>query len=157
VGGVPADRGKRVRSRLTRSLAPLVAATVILFAAVIWIRDDRHVKASIQNLSSYMPPIESYVQRYGALPVNYPDPSRVTQTDFFRYVDPTIIRWANGRSDPVVIAYGKGQGLIARPDGHPVAVFENGKIRVVWMTREQLNAALAEQKSKAWDEAARTG
>lgn len=146
---IQAARHRRVRSRLTRALAPMLAATVVLFAAVIWIRDDRHIEASMNKLSEYVGPIESYVDRFGALPVDYPDADRMAESDFFRYVDPDVIRWANGRDDPVIIAYGKGQGLIARPDGHPVAVAERGRIKIDWMSREQLAAALERQESRA--------
>ncbi|NOT01276.1 MAG: hypothetical protein HOP29_11680 [Phycisphaerales bacterium] len=141
-----------VRGRLARRLAAFVGAAVVLCAVVVWQRDARHIEAARAEMGALLKPLQQYLDEHAGLPAAYPDePGTVSPIDTgaFRYADADVIRWAKTAGRPVVIAHGRSQGLIARPNGYAVIVYDRGTLRVDWMPGSRLGPSLDEQRSLA--------
>lgn len=146
------ERSRRVRSRLARSLVLLIIAAVVLCVLVVWQRDNRHVDAARRRISASFAPVARYLDDHGTLPIDFPYETgdQVPRTtEAFTYVEPEMIRWAVHSAEPVVIGYGRWQGLIASPDGHAVMMYQNGRLWADWFTPDQLNDRLAQQRTLA--------
>lgn len=146
------ERSRKVRSRLARSLLLLTIAAVVLCVLVVWQRDGRRVDAARRRIRSAFAPVARYLDDHGTLPIDFPypngDPAPHT-SEAFTYVEPGVIRWAVRDPEPVVIGYGRLKGLIASPDGHAVMMYHNGRLWTDWLTPDELEDRLAEQRALA--------
>jgi len=146
------DRSEIARRRLRRGVLLLFAAAVVLCAVVVWQRDARQIEDTRQLIDRRMGPVARYLAEHGTLPYDFPknaDQDLQGKTTGFTYLEPDVIRWAMTAGQPVVIGYGHVRGLIARPDGHAVMVYDHGKLRAEWLTQSQLQDRLAKQRQAA--------
>ncbi len=140
------ERSRRARSHLGRSFVPLIAAAVVLCVLVIWQRDRRHIEAARHRISETFEPVAAYLEAHGTLPLDFPYDLLENPSRAFTYAEPEMIRWALRSEDPVVIGYGKGEGLIARPNGHAVMIYDKGRLRDDWLSRSALEEQLDRQQ-----------
>ncbi len=146
------DRSRRVRSRLRRSLIPLLAAAVALCAVVVWHRDATHIQKACDRLEPHLAPIRRYLARHHTLPLvypAYPDLAPQPTPQRFRYLDKQTLNWARSAPGPTIIGYGPDNGLIVSPNGHAVAIYENGDLQVEWLPSRDLGPRLASQQARA--------
>ena len=143
------DRSRKVRLRLGRSLVPLLLAAVVLCAMVVWHRDATHITKACDRIEPHLVPIRRYLAQNKMLPAVYPtyqDLGTSLNPRGFTYVAEPIVRWARTADRRVLIGYGPNNGLIVRPNGHAVAIYENGAIHVEWMAVRELQQLLDEQQ-----------
>lgn len=146
------NRSRKARLRLGRSLLPLLAAAVVLCAVVVWQRDARHIEAARLAINGYRVPLATYLADHDTLPLIYPHfPGQEVsdKTSSFTYIGQEVVKWARQADRPVIVGYGHVQGLIARPNGHPVIYYDKGELRVDWIAKSDLSLRLAEQRALA--------
>ncbi len=138
------------RARVRRRVWPLPVAAFALCALVIWQRDARQIDWALAGIERFIPPLEAHLTQNGTLPIEYPDAESLADDDRgFTYADPEIIRWAATADRPVIIAFTRGTGLIVRPNGHAVIIYDNGGLRAVWVTNTELGKRRDAQRDLA--------
>lgn len=146
------DRSRKAKLRIGRSLFLLSSAAVVLCAIVVWHRDATHITKACDRIEPAVAAINRYLMENDTLPILYPVRAGLDAPpgdDGFKYVDPSIIRWARTVDRPVVIGYGASEGLIVKPNGRPVAIHQDHHVRVEWMSGRDLGALLTEQQRLA--------
>jgi hypothetical protein len=118
---------------------------------VVWQRDARAIESECRHLSLLVEPVRQFYKLNRSLPLTFsaPDDDDSTGEGRFTYVDEDVIRWAPTAKRPVLIAYARVFGLIAKPNGHAVAMFEDGSITVKWMPGAEVGPLLREQEQLA--------
>lgn len=142
-------RSQLVRGRLGRRLVAFGVAGIGLCALVVWQRDARQIEAARAEMDSAVIPLVQHLRERGELPVEYPVVTGTispVETGALRYADADIVRWAPSADRPVVIGHGRVQGLIARPNGYAVIIYDRGSLRVEWAAGDRLGPMLDEQR-----------
>lgn len=145
------ERSRRVRSRLSRSLLPILATAVVLCLVVVWQRDTRRRESEVVRLQPVLRPLQRYLREHDTLPLVYPhykdDPLAPAEYDF-TYVDAEIIRWARSADQPAIVGFGRASSMIGR-NGRAVVIHDQGELRVEWRRVDRFNAQMADQRHAA--------
>jgi len=145
-------RSRRVRSLISRRFGMALLAGVLLCVVVVWQRDVQSIERAKSRVARHVAALNAYLASNHALPASYPPGGMIAgaeKADDFRYVSPSVIRWARTADVPVLIGYERTTGLIARPDGHAVAYYHQGAVRCEWIDGVALRPILDQQEASA--------
>ena len=135
-----------------KSLAPLLFASVVLCAVVVWHRDATHIEKACARVESCLTPLRQFLQEHGTLPLRYPvdlEELAACSTLDLIYLDQETIRWAREADGPALIAYGRPNGLIVRANGRAAVFYHDGSLVVEWLDNREIGPRVEEQRRRA--------
>jgi len=164
----PAEAARRSLARrererqlwVARSFTPLIVLGLVVLGLILY-RRDRVMRARyLGSLEQYVAVLNErldWQRKQGWDPVLLPsewDVSRLRPQpeapfDFYRYYDESLRQFAQRRKEPTIIAWSEATvPMTLGADGRPVAVYQDGQVRVEWLTERQFNERFDRQQEQ---------
>jgi len=155
-----ARRERERRLWVARSFTTLIVLGLVVLGLILY-RRDRAIRARyLGSLEQYVAVLNErldWQREQGWDPVLLPAEWDVSQLqprpeapfDFYRYYDESLRQFAQRRKEPTIIAWSEAAvPMTLSADGRPVAVYQDGRVRVEWLPERQFNERFDRQQEQ---------
>lgn len=138
------------RRWVIRTSLALASSSAVLVLLVLLRSDQLAINSVLRSLDGPLSALQTQVNVLGQLPVSLPSNNSTP----IGYADTLVREYTKNTTGPVIVATTSLAQPVLRGNGRGVIIYENRRVRRVWLTSQEYEHKLLAQQAaiKSWNE-----